>query len=122
MTDLEKKARIFSNTEGNQSSKLMREVEYDTGRYVGYLAGFKDCQKEYEEKLRWIPTSEQTPTATETGDWDGKRSDFVLAKTKNGSHYILRVYEGFSNGEKWVDWADKNDMIHTGIVEWRSFL
>ena len=81
-----------------------------------------DVKKEYEEKLRWIPTSEQTPTATEIGDWDGKRSDFVLAKTKNGSHYILRVYEGFSNGEKWVDWADKNDMIHTGIVEWRSFL
>ena len=79
-------------------------------------------KKEYEEKLRWIPTSEQIPTATEIGDWDGKRSDFVLAKTKNGSHYILRVYEGFSNGEKWVDWADKNDMIHTGIVEWRSFL
>ena len=79
-------------------------------------------KKEYEEKLRWIPTIEQTPTATEIGDWDGKRSDFVLAKTKNGSHYILRVYEGFSNGEKWVDWADKNDMIHTGIVEWRSFL
>ena len=79
-------------------------------------------KKEYEEKLRWIPTIEQTPTATEIGDWDGKRSDFVLAKTKNGSHYILRVYEGFSNGEKWVDLADKSDMIRTGIVEWRSFL
>ena len=63
-------------------------------------AGYDICQKEYEEKLRWIPTIEQTPTATEIGDWDGKRSDFVLAKTKNGSHYILRVYEGFSNGEK----------------------
>ena len=87
-----------------------------------FYAGAEFMQKEYEEKLRWIPTIEQTPTATEIGDWDGKRSDFVLAKTKNGSHYILRVYEGFSNGEKWVDWADKNDMIHTGIVEWRSFL
>ena len=65
MSDLEKKARIFSNTEGNQSSKLMREVEYDTGRYVGYLAGFKDCQKEYEEKLRWIPVEEKLP---ENGD------------------------------------------------------
>ena len=84
--------------------------------------GYDFCKKEYEEKLRWISTIEQTPTATEIGDWDGKRSDFVLAKTKNGSHYILRVYEGFSNGEKWVDWADKNDMLHTEIVEWRSFL
>ena len=62
--------------------------------------GYELCKREYEEKLRWIPTIEQTPTATEIGDWDGKRSDFVLAKTKNGSHYILRVYEGFSNGEK----------------------
>lgn len=61
MSDLEKKARIFSNTEGNQSSKLMREVEYDTGRYVGYLAGFKDCEKEYEEKLRWLPVEEKLP-------------------------------------------------------------
>ena len=87
-----------------------------------FYSEIEKVKKEYEEKLRWIPTSEQTPTATEIGDWDGKRSDFVLAKTKNGSHYILRVYEGFSNGEKWVDWADKNDMIHTGIVEWRSFL
>ena len=51
MSDLEKKARIFSNTEGTQSCKSMREVEYDTGRYVGYLAGFKDCQTEYEEKV-----------------------------------------------------------------------
>ena len=61
MSYLEKKARIFSNTEGNQSSKSMREVEYDTGRYVGFLAGFKDCQKEYEEKLRWIPVEEKLP-------------------------------------------------------------
>ena len=61
MSDLEKKARIFSNTEGTQSCKSMREVEYDTGRYVGYLAGFKDCQTEYEEKLRWIPVEERLP-------------------------------------------------------------
>ena len=95
---------------------------YQQGADFGYSLAENRIKKEYEEKLRWIPTIEQTPTATEIGDWDGKRSDFVLAKTKNGSHYILRVYEGFSNGEKWVDWADKNDMIHTGIVEWRSFL
>ena len=111
-----------------KQNEIAKEMQLLSGRLESftkskeYSKGYSDCQKEYEEKLRWIPTSEQTPTATEIGDWDGKRSDFVLAKTKNGSHYILRVYEGFSNGEKWVDWADKNDMIHTGIVEWRSFL
>ena len=66
MSDLEKKARIFSNTEGTQSCKSMREVEYDTGRYVGYLAGFKDCQTEYEEKVNELLSAlEQIANATQ---------------------------------------------------------
>ena len=80
MSDLEKKARIFSNTEGNQSSKLMREVEYDTGRYVGFLAGFKDCEKEYEEKLRWIPIYELPKT-----------SELVIVDADNDLHAYVAV-------------------------------
>lgn len=51
MDNLEQKAKSFSNTFGNQSSKLMREVEYDTGRYVGFIAGYKEHEKELKESL-----------------------------------------------------------------------
>ena len=63
---LEQKAKDFSNTNGSQSCKSMREVEYDTGRYVGYLAGFKDCQTECEEKVNELLSAlEQIANATQ---------------------------------------------------------
>ena len=97
MSDLEKKARIFSNTEGNQSSKSMREVEYDTGRCVGYLAGFKDCQKEYEEKLRWIPVKEQLP----------KENGRYLTKSDNGYINILSF-----KSNMWSTMGYQSDITH----------
>ena len=102
MSDLEKKARIFSNTEGNQSSKLMREVEYDTGRYVGYLAGFKDCQKEYEEKLRWIPVEEKLPEIDES-------------LSKSDLHYSISVE--VMNGVK-----IQSAYFNTETGKWRSLI
>ena len=32
--------------------------ELETVKANCFLAGYKDCQKEYEEKLRWIPVEE----------------------------------------------------------------
>ena len=106
MSYLEKKARIFSNTEGIQSSKSMREVEYDTGRYVGFLAGFKDCEKEYEEKLRWIPV-----------EYPPKKAELIILE-----------YSGCSNSKNYViydfDPEYFEGVFHVnGVAErWRSFL
>lgn len=33
--------------------------ELETVKANCFLAGYKDCQKEYEEKLRWIPVEEK---------------------------------------------------------------
>ena len=35
--------------------------ELETVKANCFLAGYKDCQKEYEEKLRWIPIEEKVP-------------------------------------------------------------
>lgn len=104
---LEQKAKDFSNTNGNQSCKSMREVEYDTGRYVGYLAGFKDCQKEYEEKLRWIPIYEPPKTA-----------ELVIVDSGENLHACVAV-AFFENGI----WKYANGQkLWFAPRRWRSFL
>ena len=113
---LEQKAKDFSNTNGNQGCKLMREVEYDTGRYVGYLAGFKDCQKEYEEKLRWIPVEEAKPEIDESlSESDLHYS--ISVEVMNG----VKIQSAYFNTEtgKW------RSLITGCIIDptnWRRFL
>lgn len=111
MSDLEKKARIFSNTEGNQSSKLMREVEYDTGRYVGYLAGFKDCEKEYEEKLRWITANEESPVC-ELNEEDGiYYSKYLELKVKRYDYPLIGYYTLANDDQFFYIISEKDDDI-----------
>ncbi len=67
MKSIEEAAKEYSNTSGNQSSKSMRETEYDTGRFVGFKAGVEFAQ-------RWIPVEEELP----------EEFDTVLVKDSNG--------------------------------------
>ena len=67
----------------------------------------------------WIQSKDKTPLAYQTGGWDGKRSDFVLAKTSYGDILIARVYEGFLDGNNFLDWYDSNDVECTNIQYWR---
>lgn len=117
MSDLEKKARIFSNTEGNQSSKLMREVEYDTGRYVGYLAGFKDCQKEYEEKLRWIPVAEKLPEKIQKQPYI---THVVQVKSTTFAEPLCAYYN--HDHCVWLSYPFGNSAKLLTVTHWRYFL
>ena len=58
MSELSQKAgqyahKIDEETQGSLHPK--------TASFQGYLAGYEDCQKEYEDKLRWIPVTEDLP-------------------------------------------------------------
>lgn len=111
---LEQKAKDFSHTNGNQSCKSMREVEYDTGRYVGYLAGFKDCQKEYEEKLRWIPVEEKLPEINDK-ESDGL-SEVVSIRSVDYFATISAIYD--HNDKEWLSYPGNHVVIN--VVEWRT--
>ena len=67
--------------------------------------GYEICQKEYEEKLRFIPVEERLP---EIGIW-------IIIKLKNQS---LK--------NKYVTMLPKNDLeisfIKKNVISWRSFL
>ena len=70
-----------------------------------FKKGFELCQKEYEEKLRWIPVEERLP---EIGIW-------IIIQLKNQS---LK--------NKYVTMLPKNDFeinyIKENVISWRSFL
>jgi hypothetical protein len=68
---------------------------------------------------QWTKVEDETPLACEIGEWDGKRSDYVLAKNKWGNIYIARTYEGIIDGNKFCDFAERNDTIISHIIEWR---
>ena len=79
--------------------------ELETVKANCFLAGYKDCQKEYEEKLRWISVEERLP---EIGIW-------IIIQLKNQS---LK--------NKYVTMLPKNDFeinyIKENVISWRSFL
>ena len=83
MKTIDEEAKEFSNTKWIHSCKLMREVEYDTGRFVGFKAGIKFAQ-------RWIPIEEELPES------DGK----YLVLRSNGdwtSTYFQKSTNSFAN-------------------------
>lgn len=69
--------------------------------------------------MEWVYTVKDTPYTYETGDWDGKRSNLVLAEDINGKHYLAHVYEGRMDGVHFIDWCDNHDYsINTEIYRW----
>lgn len=69
--------------------------------------------------MEWKYTKEQMPLCYEIGEWDGKRSDEIVAEDDIGRKHIVRVYEGVMDGSKFQDWIDIDDyVINREIVRW----
>jgi hypothetical protein len=80
--------------------------------YTSFMDGVEFAQ-------RWIPVEEELPILTEYGEWDGHRSDFVIAKNKYGEWHKARIYAGFMDGFEFCNWCDERDLELTGVVSWR---
>jgi hypothetical protein len=69
--------------------------------------------------MKWKYTG--NPIAYETGAWDGRRSDEVVAVDDIGRKHIARVYAGIMDGNEFIDWVDSDDyIINREIVKWLS--
>jgi len=51
----------------------------------------------------WILIEKEKPICTQTGNWDGKKSDEILVKDFRGKHYIAVCYQGFMDGSEFCD-------------------
>jgi len=66
----------------------------------------------------WISVKDRTPNAYKTGEWDGKRSDEVVAQDKDGTIYLATVYEGTMDGSHFLDWYSDSDYMIENVVKW----
>lgn len=68
--------------------------------------------------MKWTHVSEKTPSAYETGKWDGLRSEFVLACTKSQDYYVARVYKGILDGSEFCEFVDSMDYTIENVEWW----
>ena len=79
----------------------------------GFMAGAEFAQ-------RWIEASEPNlPIGFESGEWDGLKSDMVLAKDKFDKIHLAITYQGVLDGRKFCEWVDIYDNVIFNIVSWR---
>ena len=83
---------IFQNTDSNCQKQIG----------IAFRKGYEDCQKEYEEKLRWIPISELPHGECIVEDIFGQHS--------------IHDFSGLDDVD--IEWVIKTDKL----VMWRSFL
>ena len=110
MSNLQEKSEKYAesfNLSGVDSNKAK----------VDYTAGYVACQKDYEEKLRWIPVSEKLPEMLCKGALVSK---VVQVKSIRFDEPFCAYYN--HNSECWLTYPFHANTNALQITEWRSFL
>ena len=66
----------------------------------------------------WNNIEKKQPLAYKSGDWDGKKSDKVLVYTLDKKYYVVEMYEGILDGNKFQEFYDGKDSIISNVALW----
>jgi hypothetical protein len=66
----------------------------------------------------WIDIKKRKPTATQTGCWDGLKSDKVLVCDMKRNYHVAVMYEGILDGREFADFYDDRDFVIENVVFW----
>ena len=66
----------------------------------------------------WYDIKKRKPLASQTGGWDGKKSDKVLVATRSGKYYIAEMHEGIIDGSEFCDFYDERDFEIENVAFW----
>lgn len=70
-------------------------------------------------KFEWNNINKEKPLCTQTGDWDGKKSDEIIVRDFKGNHYLVFCYQGFIDGSDFCDfYTSQNDYQIEGVLFW----
>lgn len=86
-------------------------------------AGYDICQKEYEEKLRWIIVEEKLPEDCPELFLKKCMTKNVLVKRKwnDTGEIVIEINSRFSPSER-IGFLWNYDYKDSEVIEWRSFL
>lgn len=63
-------------------------------------------------------SSENRPMATESGCWDGLRTDRLLVCTRGRQFHVVRMYEGVLDGGAFCDFYDEQNNQIENVTAW----
>lgn len=68
-------------------------------KQVKSLIEYKDqLSKDLSNSNQWISLKTKKPLATESGAWDGLKSEQILVQDKTGNYHVAEMYEGTMDG------------------------
>lgn len=68
--------------------------------------------------MLWYKLENKKPIATESGAWDGLRSDKILVATRMQTIHIARMYEGTMDGSHFRNFYDDRDFEINHVILW----
>lgn len=68
--------------------------------------------------MKWNNLNETQPMATESGNWDGLKSEPLLVADKNGIFHVAVMYKGFLDGSDFQDFYSLNDFLIENVTHW----
>lgn len=63
-------------------------------------------------------SKDNKPMATESGPWDGLRTDRLLVCTRGGNYFVVRMYEGVLDGSEFCDFYDEQNNQIDNVTAW----
>lgn len=99
-----------------------RVAKYPTGVHLELRTQSDNLLIMFDEAVRKYPeyfeVEDELPLCYQSGDWDGKRSDFVIGIDKDDVPHIVRLYSGFMDGNEFADWYNVDEFEVHDIVKW----
>ena len=67
----------------------------------------------------WKKLIDETPIATESGDWDGLKSEALIVIDEGGTRYIAVMYEGIIDGSEFIYFQNEGSGYYIdNVVHW----
>jgi len=91
-------------------------IEYANAKFSEVFPVLEKCRNSMN-MFKVYELKDRIPDCSETGNWDGKRSDLVLGWDSEGQIHVVRCYHGFMDGSEFTDFYDLND-YEIKIARW----
>jgi hypothetical protein len=71
-----------------------------------------------DQKNSWTRIEQRKPIATESGGWDGLKSEPVFVIDKEGKHHVAVMYEGNADNGYFYEFCDDRDFEVKNVTHW----
>lgn len=69
--------------------------------------------------MEWININKEKPICTQTGNWDGRKSEELIVRDFKGNHHVAYCYQGFMDGVDFCDfYTSESEYQIDGVIFW----